>query len=105
MNKVISKNKLAALISKRLGKTLPKSAIVDAIAIINNSLIDMIVDNKSISIGNFGTISPYLFHKHKGFNISTGEMQEVDEFKTVKFRVHNNFQMLVNGRKSKFKKA
>lgn len=103
--KTIDKKKLTHIIYQRLGGALSKSSIYDAINIINESLIEMVLDNKAISIENFGTISPYVFHAHKGLNIASGEMQQVKEFKTVKFRVHNVFQALVEQRKKKFKKA
>jgi len=103
--KTIDKRKLTEIIHKRLGGSLSKSSIYDAINVINDSLIEMVVDNKAISVSNFGTIAPYVFHKHKGLNISTGEIQEVEEFKTVKFRVHDTFQTLVAQKKHKFKKA
>ena len=105
MSNTIDKKKLTNIIYRRLGGALSKSAIYDAINVINDSLIDMIVNNKAISIENFGTISPYVFHSHKGMNIASGKIQQVQEFKTVKFRVHNVFQTLVEQRKKKFKKA
>lgn len=99
----IDKKKLTNVIFKRLNGALTKSAIYDALVIINDSLIEFAVSNKTISIHNFGTFSPFLFLEHKGFNIASGEMQEVKSFKTLKFRPHANFLDLVEQKKGKFK--
>lgn len=105
MSKTIDKQKLTNLIYDRLNSSITKISIYDAISIINTSLVDMILDDKAIFIDNFGTISPYTFHNHKGFNIALGQMQEVKEFKSVKFRVHTTFQMLLEQKKHRFKKT
>lgn len=99
----IDKKKLTNIIFKRLNGALTKSAIYDALVIINDSLIESAISNKTISIHNFGTFSPFMFSEHKGFNIASGEMQEVKPFKTLKFRSHANFQDLVEQKKDKLR--
>lgn len=99
----ISKRKLASLIFKRLNKSIAKNSIYDAIGIINESIINRIVNNEAVSVDNFGTLSSYLFHQHKGMNVASGQQQIVKSFKTVKFRVHSTFEDLVEQRKDKFK--
>jgi nucleoid DNA-binding protein len=103
--KKITKAQLTKLIFKRLGGSVSKSSIYDAINIINDSLINMIMENKPISIDNFGTFSPFMFHKHNGLNISSGKIQNVKQLKIVKFRTHSVFQELIDQKKDKFKKA
>ena len=99
----IDKRKIANILHKRLGGALSKGAIYDALVIINDSLIESAINNKTISVHNFGTFSPFLSSEHKGFNIALGKMQEVQSFKTLKFRPHANFLDLVEQKKDKFK--
>lgn len=101
--KKIDKKKLTALIYKRLNGVLSKKSIYDAVTVINDSLIESIIDNKAISITNFGTFSPYLFHAHEGLNIASGVRHTVKSFRTVKFRAHTCFLALIEQRKDKFK--
>lgn len=104
MMKRIDKRKLTEAIYNRLGGAISKSSIYDALGVINDSMVDMIVDNKTISVHNFGTLSPYVFHGHKGLNINSGHLQEVKEFKTVKFRAHHTLMLLLEQKKDKFRK-
>lgn len=99
----IDKKKLTDIIYKRLNGALAKRIIYDALIIIGDSLIMSATMNKTFSIHNFGTFSPFLYNKHKGFNISSGKMQDIKPFKTLKFRPHANFQDLVEQKKDKLK--
>lgn len=102
--KKIDKRKITSIVYKKLNGVLPKKSIYDAITVINNSLIESIIEDKAISIYNFGTLSPYLFHGHEGMNIATGHVQSVKPFRTVKFRAHSHFFALIEQRKNKFTK-
>ena len=101
--KKIDKRKLTSIIFKRLNGALSKKSIYDAISVIDDSIIESLIDNKTVSIANFGTLSPYLFHEHKGLNIASGAVEPVKPFKAVKFRAHSNFLALIEQRKDKFK--
>ncbi len=60
------------------------------------------MDNESISVSNFGTLNPYLFHSHKAFNVQTGLVQINPEFWSAKFHTHTSFDKLINDHKELF---
>lgn len=91
------------LLYDRLNGTISKKSINDAISFICDYLITNVVEDKSISIINFGTFSPYIFHAHKAFNIALGKMQQVKAFRSVKFRAHSTFLNLIASRRDRFK--
>ncbi|HVI43189.1 MAG TPA: HU family DNA-binding protein [Anaerovoracaceae bacterium] len=101
--KKIDKKKLVSLIYKRLGGALSKKSIYDAVSVINDSIIESLLDNKTVSVNNFGTFSTYLFHEHEGLNIASGDRQLVKPFRAVKFRAHSNLSALIEQRKDKFR--
>ena len=68
-------------------------------------VIDNLSEDNAFSVQNFGTLSPYLFHGHQGFNIASGRMQYVKPFKTVRFRAPAVFKRLSIEKRERFEKA
>lgn len=99
----MNKQKMADLLYERLNGVIPKKSINDAIICICDYLIDSVVKNESVSIINFGTFSPYIFHAHKAYNIAKGIMQEVKFFQTVKFHGHITFLKFLAKNRESFK--
>ena len=90
----INKVKLTNLIAKRI-EAIPKAIINDAIGIICADLLDNIIEGKSVSISNFGTLDVHIFSGHNGTNIASGKVEYVKPFKSVKFVAHENFKYLI----------
>lgn len=90
-------------IYERFGKALPKNVINDAVAVLCGIMADGLKKNETISIHNFGTVHTYTFHGHRGVDISSGEIQYVEPFVTVKFVAHDNFNVLLNNKRDSFK--
>ncbi len=100
--KAVTKKNIADKIHQKLGMALNKRVIQDAINAICMNLQDKIVRDQTISVENFGTISPYTFHNHYGMNVATGELQEFPAFRTVKFHPHFIFLELLARRRESF---
>ena len=58
--------------------------------------------NEAVSVRNFGTLSPYLYHGHFALDVSSGLMHDTAPFKTVQFRVHARFLRLLKERRTRF---
>ena len=67
-------------------------------------LAESLIENEAITIKNFGTLNPYLFHSHRGYNVQTGIVQEYPEFWSVKFHTHDAFQKLMEEKREYFSK-
>src|SRR5690554_6291491 len=100
----IDRVKLTNLIYKRLEKNITKKDIRLAIDIICEEIASILIDKEALSISNFGTLNPYLFHSHNGINVQTGEMQIHKKFWSVKFHAHNAFENLLREKKHIFTK-
>lgn len=101
--KKLDKKKMVNLLYNRLNGTIPKKSIDDAIIFICDFLIKKVIDNESVSINNFGTFSPFIFHAHRAFNIAKGTIQQVKAFRSVKFRAHHTFLNFVLKKRDRFK--
>ncbi len=97
-----TKKQIVAAINKKLGKALHPQAIADAVNVVLDLLIEELINDQSFSVHNFGTFSPYMFHGHKGMNISTGEMQDVPPTRMVKFHPHVGFTTILALQREKF---
>ena len=100
--KAVTKKVIATKIHQKLGMALNKRVIQDAINAICACLQDNIERDRAVSVENFGTISPYVFHSHSGMNIATGELREVPAFHTVRFHPHFIFLELLARRREAF---
>jgi len=98
----INKKDLTVNIHKRLGGVVSKNQIYDVITIICDYISEELLENRSVTIKSFGTLSPYVFHGHEGMDISRGEMRYVEEFRSVKFRPHHILLRLVQRKRKKF---
>jgi len=97
----IDKKTIVDNIYKHLGKTLSKNQIYDVVTVICDYLSEELIENRSVSIKNFGTLSPYMFHGHEGIDVSSGNMRYVEEFRSVKFRPHHVLWRLVKRKRKK----
>lgn len=100
----INKARLVDNIYKRLDGATSKLVIRDVIAVICNYVIEEMEHDRTVSIQNFGTFSPYRFHEHDGVDVSSGAMRHVEGFRSVKFLPHAIFRLLLNRKRKKFKK-
>lgn len=100
--KRVTKKVIISKIHKKMGEALNKRIVRDAVNAICSSLEEQFVQDQALSVENFGTLSPYVFHGHTGLNIQTGEMQEVKPFRTVKFHPHFVFLDLLVLRRESF---
>lgn len=85
---IISKVNLARQIKKRFGGQISQCIIIEVI----NSMLDVMKEelreDRVISVKNFGTLSPYVYHGHNAFNVVSGEKVYVAPFRTVRFHPH-----------------
>lgn len=100
--KAVTKKVIANKIHQTLGMALNKRIIQDAINAICTTLQDNIERDQAVSVENFGTMSPYVFHSHAGMNIATGELRQVPAFHTVRFHPHFIFLELLSRRRESF---
>jgi len=98
----ITRKKIAEKIYRRFGSALKQRVIQDAVNIICITLHNNIVQDRAVSVENFGTFSPYRFHEHRAMNIATGQIEKVKSFRTVKFRPHFTLLELVSLRRESF---
>lgn len=102
MTNIIGRNYLVDKIYKRLKGTVKKSDIRFAINIIINEIRNELINKRSISIKNFGTLTPYLFQAHKGINMFTKKIEMFPKTWSVKFHAHVGFLKLLELAKEKF---
>jgi len=98
----INKRKLTNSIYKKINKAVPQKLLLDCVEVITEHLIQSVIDDKAVSIDNFGTFSTYTIPPHNGLNISSGIMREVRAKKLVKFRPHIILTELINQKRKKF---
>lgn len=98
-----TKQKIISRIRKRFGKKLSPLLIHDAVIVICDMLVDELAANRVVSVHNFGSLSPYEFHGHRGINVATGRVEEVRPFRTVKFRPHVSLKKILSCRREGFK--
>ncbi len=67
-------------------------------------MADMLVNDETVSVSNFGTLSPYRFHAHRAFDVTTGSVAYLQGFRTVKFHSHSVFASLLKTRRVRFEK-
>lgn len=100
--KIVTKKVIANKIQKKLNYTLKKTVIQDAISVMCVMIQKELIRDQAVSIENFGTLSPYTFHQHMGRNVVTKQLQEIESFRSVKFRPHSVFLELLAQRKASF---
>ena len=59
-------------------------------------------DNDAVSIGNLGTLSPYIYHGHKAHNINTRELYNLPPRILVRFHPSETMRGLLAERKNNF---
>lgn len=102
---IINKTKLSSLIFDRTHGAIPKNTILDVINIISIELEQILLENQSISIENFGTISPYIYSSHKSVDFQTGKEFQTKPIKRVRFHTNSNFQSLIDAKRLSLKKS
>ncbi len=101
--KVINKKELTTILSEKLNNTISKKDIYHSITIICEYLLDQIKDNKSVSVDNFGTFSPFIMKGHKGYHIGTNSLHKTPSLLMVKFRPHIVLINMLKRKKDEFK--
>lgn len=104
MNKtyVVTKKNIVSKMYKKLGRELNQRLVQDAVNALCVKLQEALIQNQAVSIENFGTISPFIFHKHNGMNIQTGKLQEIAQFRTVRFHPHSILLELLSQHRDSF---
>lgn len=102
--KSVTKKVIVSKIHKKLGEALNRRLLTDAVSVICLTLQENLLQDQAVSVENLGTFSPYVFHGHAGVNISTGQLQQVKPFRTVKFHPHFVFLELLASRREGFLK-
>ncbi len=97
-----TKKKIVEKIYRRLDCSLKQRVIQDVVNIICTALQNDLLQDRAISVENFGTFSPYRFHEHRAMNIATGQIEKVKSFRTVKFRPHFTLLELISQRRESF---
>lgn len=105
MIKKVGKKQITEEIYNRLDGAISTKELYYVVSLITKEITDIILRQESISIKNFGTLSSYLFHGHKGFNVATRTVEYVEPFKTVKLYVHVGFKSLLQKNREKFNKS
>lgn len=99
---VIGRKDIVEAIYFRLDKSIKSKYITQSVNVICEELSIYLKENNSITVKNFGTLNPYLFHSHKGYNVHTGFVQEYPEFWSVKFHTHDSFRKLMEEKREYF---
>lgn len=100
--KTVTKKEIVSVIYKRYGRSLKRSIIRDAINVVCSMLEEDLLEDRSVSVKNFGTFSPYFFHGHIGYNVAHGKMQAVKAFRDIRFHPHATFLRLLELRRKSF---
>ena len=95
-------NKFTDRIHRRLNKAISKEQIKDINRVICSKMAEILSEDQIISVGNFGTFSPYLFHGHLAYDPNTGAMQEIKPFYSVKLHPASSFIYLLKNRRGPF---
>ena len=80
-------------------------SIRSAVNVIINQLIQDMIDDRSVSVERFGTLSPYVVHGHVANNAHTGELHQVPPQRMVKLNAHQDFIDLLFQKVERFKKS
>ena len=80
-------------------------SIRSAVNVIIDQLVQDMVEDRSVSIDRFGTLSPYVLHGHIANNAHTGELHQVPPQRMAKLNPHQAFLDLLSQRVEKFKKS
>jgi nucleoid DNA-binding protein len=99
---IINKNKLINKIYNKIGKAVYKIYINDIINIVCDYISDEIVQDRTFSVRNFGTFSPYRYRGHKAYDVTTGIVRDLSSTNSVKFRSHVGFCKLIKRKKTEF---
>jgi len=95
----INKDNLINTIHERFNGELPKQTVDDAILIIADLFSDVLVNEESITIQNFGTIHTFMTPKLKYINFFTKEPGIIPPQKKIKFLPHIIFKSLIQEKK------
>lgn len=98
----VTRKDISKAIHKRINLSLKESQIHDVCSIIYEFLIEEIRNDRAVSVHNFGTFSPYLFHGHLARDVVTGQLIHTLPFRTLKFRPHVVLTALLEQRRSDF---
>lgn len=95
----VTKKHLTEKIQKRFGNEITQRLLKDATDSIIDTIITELTCDRPVSVENFGTLSPFIFHGHQGMDIATGKNVFVPAFRTVRFHPHDGLRALMERRK------
>lgn len=98
----ITRAKIVDIIFNRLNKAITKKQINIALKTICQTIVDDLVDGNTVDIKNFGSFIPYIFHGHKGYNVSTKQVEYIKPKYEVKLKIHPKFQEKLMLKREKF---
>lgn len=93
---IVSKVHLARRIKKRFGGQISQRVIIEVINTIIDVMKQELLEDRTISVKNFGTLSPYIYHGHNAFNVVSGEKVYVESFRSVRFHTHAGMRNLMS---------
>ena len=89
------KQELLRRVAERTGLSVKKvGEVYDEIV---NAIKDAVVNGEPIRVGDIGIIKPVVRAARKARNPQTGEIIEVPEHKTIKFKPSSTFKNVLNG--------
>lgn len=62
-----------------------------------------LVEDRVVSVRRFGTLSPHLRRGHLAFNLSSGKVRRLSDYRSVKFHPHEFFSTLLADREDRFR--
>lgn len=102
--KRVGRQQIAVKMLSRLGGAVDKKDIYGAISIICNEISTAMIENRAVSIKNFGTFSPYLHPGRLSHDVHLGKLAQQKPFRRFKFYPHHNFIRLLKDRRANFLK-
>lgn len=102
MERKIGRKELRDVIYERLGGSVPKPVIYNAINVICEELVKMILAHEPISVANFGTLSVFSVALHRGWNVHKKCVTEVGPVFSAKLHAAKSFLRLLRERRERF---
>ena len=101
--KRVTRADLSKRIYERIGKVIRYKSILQILGVIVSQISQDLVENRTISVRRFGTLSPYLRHGHLANDLSQGVVRHLPPRRSVKFHPHQSFLALLEERYVRFR--
>ena len=83
---------------------IPFNIICHSVNIIIDQISIELIEDRMVSIGRFGTLSPYFRLGHLANNVSSGRVQKLPTKRLIKFHPHVSFKNLLKDKHDLFAK-